>query len=74
MKKTDFQNFHFEGGLPYTSVLTMDPHMRLSGIISNSPKDLTFWLTSYIWTISNIEITYLRDLQFGGRGADILYP
>ena len=43
----------FEGGLPYTSVLTMDPHMRLSGIISNSPKDLTFWLTSYIWTIYN---------------------
>ena len=51
MKKTDFQNVHFEGGLPYTSVLTMDPHMRLSGIISNSPKDLTFWLTPYIWTI-----------------------
>ena len=54
MNKTDFQNFHFQGGLPYTSVLTMDPHMRLSGIISNSPKDLTFWLTSYIWTIYNI--------------------
>jgi len=24
MEKTDFQNFHFEGGLPYTPMLKMD--------------------------------------------------
>ena len=73
MKKTDFQNLHFEGGLPYTPTLKMCQFAVVQDNLSQLKSHLhEIWAQYVFW--ANLKHCEVGFLNFDFLRGAAIYP